>query len=648
MGMRPGISYDVASSESAASDRWLPNWPNPADFRFNYWELLRTAADDGIARVPAGRRWSVAIVGAGVAGMSAARELHRCGFDVTVIEASDRIGGRLFTVGNPRGDAQAGMEMGAMRMPFFSQPGAKNSILEYYLLTEPEADGPDGSSARLTPFPNPGKTPDGAGGIAGTGIYVNRGLGSQPKGDTAAFIDWRKGGSPDDTFLSDLNDKVVGVLTRFTELAEPIYLRAGDEWPSVWAKIVAHYDPMAFNDLVVAPAKDAPSDLDDFDGDLGGFGMTPEEATMLYTIGVGDGSWGAFYAIGALWFIRCTFFGFSTDLQTVEEYGNKTELPHYLDSTVRDSAGHPIPPPRFEGIQALVEYLFFIPPHNGTSLFESERAELYLETPVSGIERIEGAGVEVAFGSDRRRFDFALVTTTTWAGQVSIRYTGFSEKQLPQRKRTASATQHNISSCKLFFPLKTKYWTQEGNRIPQIVITDTFVQDVYGLSWTSKPNADAGVLLASYTWEDDSLKLLPFDQGQLAEMVKEKLDEITMRTVQQKLSDHIDDAHPVMFQWIDQPTYIGCAKLYRAYAEADNLLDLSYNQNFGGDSHLYFAGENYGVEGGWTEPALRSSLDAVIQLLRHVGADFVDGFDPAEDYPRWRDDPSVYGEPSTF
>ena len=45
-----------------------------------------------------GRKRSVAVLGAGIAGLVAAYELRRAGWDVTVIEARDRIGGRVWTV----------------------------------------------------------------------------------------------------------------------------------------------------------------------------------------------------------------------------------------------------------------------------------------------------------------------------------------------------------------------------------------------------------------------------------------------------------------------------------------------------------------------------------------------------------------------
>lgn len=54
----------------------------------------------------------VAVIGAGVAGLTAARELHDAGFEVVVLEARERIGGRVDTVDERGGEGTA--EFGAM------------------------------------------------------------------------------------------------------------------------------------------------------------------------------------------------------------------------------------------------------------------------------------------------------------------------------------------------------------------------------------------------------------------------------------------------------------------------------------------------------------------------------------------------------
>src|SRR6185436_15761307 len=58
-----------------------------------------------------GERVDVAIVGAGAAGLMAARELRRRGRSVVVLEARDRIGGRVFTVEDPQ--LPVAVELGA-------------------------------------------------------------------------------------------------------------------------------------------------------------------------------------------------------------------------------------------------------------------------------------------------------------------------------------------------------------------------------------------------------------------------------------------------------------------------------------------------------------------------------------------------------
>jgi tryptophan 2-monooxygenase len=187
--------------------------------------------------------------------------------------------------------------------------------------------------------------------------------------------------------------------------------------------------------------------------------------------------------------------------------------------------------------------------------------------------------------------------------------------------------------------LKKRYWEdkQGGKYIPQLISTDTRLQGMYGYAVETEAIHDPGVLLVSYTWEDDANKLLADgDDIALAEALLAELDEILMgcTNVARPISTYIDRSRPKVIQWARKPSYRGCAKLYRERSWDDDYALLRYNQDYSRNSHLYFAGEAFTVEGGWTEPALRCALDAVIHLIHNVGGAFLNGF-KFSDYPRY-------------
>jgi monoamine oxidase len=55
---------------------------------------------------------TVAIIGAGLAGLNAARLLHRAGVDFHLFEARDRVGGRILTVDELGALADDGFDLG--------------------------------------------------------------------------------------------------------------------------------------------------------------------------------------------------------------------------------------------------------------------------------------------------------------------------------------------------------------------------------------------------------------------------------------------------------------------------------------------------------------------------------------------------------
>lgn len=615
--MRPVIPHYIPRIPSTVND-WVADYPNPADFPFDYYKLLSLAQTSqtgiGKAPTPAPR---VAIVGAGAAGMTAARELFRAGYGVTIYEASNRLCGRHFTL--PTFTQDTGMELGAMRFPFFSEPGSQNALFDYYLTAE--------ANAITSPFPNPGSAP------GNTGIFVNQGYGPNNEFFPAKkMIIWPdNSGPPPDPALAAVSTLVSNFITFFTKTVGPLY--GTSNWTQDWEQIANRYDKMSFSDLVFSPAITTYAN----DGWLGGFGMNDAQSQLFYTIGAGDGSWGAFYEVAAMWFIRCVMFGFNSNLQSLIGLPNPQNLPHYNDESVHDSNGASLPTPFYSGIQSLVEWLLYVPaPGETNSLYDvcisnDTSANLFVNCPVLAINKLTNGQLQVIdqFGINST-FDYVIVTPQIWASQLSVQLNNFNPNDLPPETLAARDEQHIIASCKVFFPLTETYWENPNCSIPQLIISDTFVQDAYGIKWFAN---DAGVLLASYTWEDDALKLLAYDSQTVANMVLGELDNITNDTLDEKISNFVNANDAVVFQWSQQIGYNGCAKLYRQRSWTQNYSLLAYNQQFSASSGLYLAGETFSVEGGWTEPALRLALDAVIRIIQNSGGTFANGFNVDNDYP---------------
>src|SRR5688572_18603302 len=103
----PSSEFRVPSSEFRESVSCRPmTTPTPFEIR----RLL------GEGLPPATGPTSVAIIGAGMAGLTAAHELLHAGYTVTLLEAQNRVGGRVFTMREPFTEGLYG-EAGAMRIP---------------------------------------------------------------------------------------------------------------------------------------------------------------------------------------------------------------------------------------------------------------------------------------------------------------------------------------------------------------------------------------------------------------------------------------------------------------------------------------------------------------------------------------------------
>lgn len=94
---RDALSQPVRDRVFFAGEATSPDFPGTVQGAL---ESGLRAAREVVGTASAGER--IAIIGAGIAGLSAARSLQEAGFDVVVVEARDRIGGRIYTVSDKK------------------------------------------------------------------------------------------------------------------------------------------------------------------------------------------------------------------------------------------------------------------------------------------------------------------------------------------------------------------------------------------------------------------------------------------------------------------------------------------------------------------------------------------------------------------
>jgi tryptophan 2-monooxygenase len=619
---------------------WDTVWPSPADLRFNYYKLLDGVKQGGIGVFSGDAKPSVAIIGGGLAGLMAARELVSCGARVTMFEATGRLNGRNYTIPNKASRApenyQTPFEMGAMRMPFFAQPDATDvygtqSILAYIARA---------NSIRVEDFPNPGSR------VANTGVYIHNGVIEQGTLPTLQIWEKTEELPPTDT-LRNVKQKWGEWVERLTTVIVGKY---SDKNPDVYNKFLSeflkYYDGFNFRELVRLPRV---AEWSAKEG-LGGPAFSEDESKIFYTIGAGDGSWGAFYDICCLYPMRTFLFGFGSKLQLVNgRYNERHEFVgggYSGDNMLTDSSGQPLQSPTYVGIRTFGDCLMFQPYRGDKALYahskdseEKRLFSLYMNTIISEVKK-QGEKVVLSTKDEKiqsETFDAVIATPPSWALQMNTKLKDFKLEDLSNDLVDDLNNAHWESACKVFVSLKEQFWTDvyEEGTIPQINCSDSFLRDMYAYKFSlgEKNAKEAGICLLSYTWEDDATKLGFYSDTELlqrcaagADAMFSSCDNIKLPP-EKKFSSYLDLSKATVVHWEKEPFIQGCAKLYRPKSLESTYRLLRYNQDHAKTSHMYLAGEGFSVDGGWTEPAYRMAIDAVIHMLNNFGGKFL-----AEDF----------------
>ena len=186
-----------------------------------------------------------------------------------------------------------------------------------------------------------------------------------------------------------------------------------------------------------------------------------------------------------------------------------------------------------------------------------------------------------------------LVTTTAKAA----RFIDFVPP-LTNSKRHALSSVHYASSTKIILSFSKKFWEADGIKGGKS-ITDRPSRFIYYPSHSFPKNPDVGVLLASYTWSDDSLLF----QG----LGDEELKEVALNDLALIHGEKVRDlcTGVVVKKWTSDPYSLGAFALLTPYQHSEIALELFQSQG-----RVHFAGEHTDFTHAWIETAMKTAIRA--------------------------------------
>lgn len=573
------------------------------DFPFDYGKFLDGARTQkkrvftfGDAAPPIK---TVAIVGGGISGIVAGYELLRAGLHPVIFEASDRIGGRMYSKHLDNGSIA---ELGAMRFP----PSCK-ALFHYFDKVE--------MTKHMGNFPNPG-TPSSPGTLVN---YKGKSIYYEKKEDRPQeYRDLEK----------KWNDLLALPAFGFSRL-QAAFSNVDDEAnlktiKDIWNTLVKSHDNVSFHRALV----DA--------------GWTFKDIELFGQVGFGSGGWNTNYVNCFLELLRVAYGELETDHKLF--YEGVDQLPKRLFSRS--------PKELADDAHSSNENISL---EKATKDFFSKNsiAEIYGNV-VHDFEELDNKKLSVFFTSKDGKVHSAEVDAVIYTPHVRVLQMLRDESGTSHHTRDilsddmweAVEYTHYMQSSKTFVSVNEPFW-EKTNRIGDrhfmsTTLSDRVTRGTYLLNYkdpAAPTNPGKGAICLTYTWNDDALKMLPLKPEERAEIALKALREIYPEAdidVQLHRRKDTGNLDIESILWDADKFYIGAFKnnlpghyryqrrLFSHFAEAS----LNQGKNF------FLAGDDISWTGGWSEGAITTGLNAAHAVVKAFGGDAHDKAGPLN---KWSD-----------
>ncbi|OLF54553.1 flavin monoamine oxidase family protein [Pseudomonas chlororaphis] len=569
------------------------------DFPFHYANYLQHGQGRPLGSVDAANHGQkVLIVGAGIAGLVAAYEAMRMGLHPVVVEASERIGGRLYAKlqGDPATpDKQVLCELGAMRFPVSGK-----ALFHYFRkvgMTENSAD-----------FPNPGTA-------AAISTVVDY------QGEKVYYeVDGNPAFPKPQEYVELENQFFDGFLEHYDFAAMEAAMTEGSinqpRIKELWQAILKPAQGTSGDDVSFYSAL------------LENSGWSKAEIDLFGQIGFGTGGWNTDYPNSILELLRVLYTGLDADHQLM--FDGSSSLPQRLWSTPPKAFGDSM---QYWGegntVEALSREVFPDPFHKEVR---------HIVRQPNGSFRVHITDTKT---DQELLFNFASVIYTPHVRILDkLRYSGnpqdlpAMDSLLPLETWEAIMYTHYMQSAKIFAATQRPFWNDPvaGNeqRKMSITLSDRLTRGTYLVDYSaSKGTYKGSGIFLSYTWNDDALKFLgdrPEPLPQHVGLCTNLLDNIYPGI---DLNERYSTVDPfVEHNWEDQPLYLGAFKMnlpgqyeYQRRIFSQFMSGIDTNQ----PDRFILAGDDVSWTAGWAEGAVTTAINAVDKLAVCFGGGSLPG-----------------------